>query len=365
MISSTETCRAALDALDQTPEAVIMTDAAGTVVYANPACGPLTGLSADKIVGRTAAALKNAGYAEGLCSGILEAAAAGKEWRGRFTARNGGGAERVFYAGVFPTRRERSGPVTGYTAFCRDITAEAAAEERLSRERSLEALGRLAGRLAHDFNNLLTIIIGSMELIMETLPAGMYAKLGGGILQASKESAGLIRKLLIFAGRQECSPETASLDKFLEAAMPGLSLAAGPGHKVELSLGTGLPGVKLHPEQFGQAITALVANAGEAMPSGGTIKITAYGRRAEKNDADGINPGEYAVVEVSDTGRGLPPEAAALLFEPFFSTKPKGKTSGLGLAAAYGIIRQHKGRIMAETRPGMGTVFRIYLPKAL
>ena len=120
----------------------------------------------------------------------------------------------------------------------------------------------------------------------------------------------------------------------------------------------------MEPDQFKQALINLVINAKDAMPSGGSIKISTFNQAMEKAPGPGMNPGGYAVMEISDTGTGIPPEIIDHIFEPFFTTKPKGKGTGLGLSAVYGIIKQHKGVILVESKPGMGAVFRIYLPKA-
>jgi len=219
--------------------------------------------------------------------------------------------------------------------------------EQLIQSQKMEALGLLAGQLSHDFNNLLTIIIGSMELIMESMAEG--------ILQASKESANLIKQLLIFARRQEYVAKTVNLNDIISETRILLDRLLGSNIKIEYSLAPDLAKVTMEPEQFKQALINLVINAKDAMPSGGAIKISSFNQSSA---------GELAAVQISDTGPGIPPEVREHMFEPFYTTKPKGKGTGLGLSMVYGVVTQYKGEILVDSKPGKGAVFTLLFPKS-
>lgn len=364
MKTAPEVCGTVLECLDKSPEAVLLTDAGGRIVYANEAFERLAGCAPGEAAGKTAAALsKWFDHPESPRKELLTALKAGKEWSGRVPRRPSDGGERLLSVRIAPVKK--SGAAVHYLAFARDVTVEASREKRSAEERKLEALGTLSGQLAHDFNNLLTIIIGSMEMIMEEMtPQSVSMKLSQGILQASKESAELIKKLLVFARRQDGAPSLVRLDAAIAEAKPQLEKFQGPVHKLSYDLSRGSVCVKLEQEQFKQLLRNLVVNACEAMPYGGTIRIAAYEERVGHEDARGMKDGDYAVIEVSDAGRGFPPGALERLFEPFVTTKPKGKGSGLGLSMVYGIVKQHKGEIIVDSGSGVGSAFRIYLPKA-
>lgn len=364
MEPSTEIRGILLDALQQTSETFFLTDAKGMIVYANPAFERFAGCAAGEALGKSAGILKSGEQPEDFYSGILKTISSGKEWAGRFVSRHKDGNRAVSAVRVYPVRNGK-GVITHYLARGRDITREAGLEERLARSRKLEAMGLLAGQLSHDFNNLLTIIIGSIEVIMEDMPAqSVNMKLAQGMLQAARESAELIKQLLVFARRQEYTPKIAVPNDAITEAKARLDRLPGPLYELDCRLDPGLARVNLEPEQFTQALIKLVMNARDAMPAGGTIRIATYNQCVQEGCESGVKAGDYAVVEVSDNGPGMPPEALEHLFEPFFSTKPKGKGAGLGLPAVYGIIKQHKGELIVGGKPGSGPVFRIYLPKA-
>jgi PAS domain S-box-containing protein len=351
------------DSLEQASETFFITDAEGVIVYANPAFERLTGCAIADAVGKNARILKSGEHPAEFYAGIRETLAAGKEWSGRLVNRHKDGTKYVAAARISPVKNGGSGRHS--LAVMHDITGEAALQEKLLESRKMEALGLLAGQLSHDFNNVLTIIIGSMELVMEDIPPNsVVMKLAQGILQASKNSAELIKQLLIFSGRRDSTPEIVDLNKTISGIREQLDRLPGPG-TIEYILAPGLALVDIEAEQFKQALTNIVLNAKEAMPSGGKITITTHNRAVPTGCPSGIAAGEYAVVEVSDTGPGISREAVGHLFEPFFTTKPKSKGAGLGLSVVYGIIKQHNGEILAGSGISQGAVFKIYLPKAI
>ncbi|MBV1797991.1 ATP-binding protein [Siccirubricoccus sp. G192] len=247
-----------------------------------------------------------------------------------------------------------------------DRTPQRRAEARLAGAARLETVGRLAGGIAHDFNNLLAAILGSAEAMRAAgLPAAAAAELGR-IEDAAQRGAGLVRQLLAFARQQRLQPRILDLNAAVSGLAPLLRRLLGEG--VQLDLALEVPGrcVRVDPAQLDQVILNLAVNAREAMPGGGRLRI-ATGRavvlRLEGEGPAGLPPGRYAVLEVSDTGCGIPPETLPRLFEPFFTTRPDKGGTGLGLATVQGIVAQSGGHITVESRPGEGSTFRIHLPR--
>ena len=359
-----EISRTILDTLEQTTETFLITDADGIIIYANPAFEKLTGYTIRESIGQNTNILKSGEHSPAFYAEMWSTIKAGREWTGRFINKRKDGTKYTSATRISPVRN-RKGEITHFLAIRHDVTKEAALEEQLMQSQKMEALGILAGQLSHDFNNLLTIIIGSMELIMEDLPDNSISmKLTQGILQTSKESANLIKQLLVFARRQDYSPKIVNLNSIIKETQILLDRLLGTGVKMEYSLSQDLAEVNIDPDQFKQALINLVINAKDAMPAGGCIKIKTFNQPMEKAPGPEMKPGDYAVVEISDTGLGIPSGVIDHIFEPFFTTKPKGKGTGLGLSTVYGIIKQHRGGIVAESKPGLGTVFRIHLPKA-
>ena len=240
-------------------------------------------------------------------------------------------------------------------------------EEQLLQAQKMEAVGRLAGGVAHDFNNLLTVIKGHGDLLTLHLAEDSPNRRGvGEILKAADRAAGLTRQLLAFSRKQILAPKV--LDIRAVVADLGSMLARLIGEDIELviRMPEGLGHVKIDPGQLEQVMMNLAVNARDAMPHGGRLVLEASNVRREPGPqvgADEVPAGEYVMLAVTDTGCGMSREVLARVFEPFFTTKPMGQGTGLGLSMVYGIVRQSDGHIAAYGEPGMGTTFRVYLPR--
>ncbi|RYJ02207.1 MAG: PAS domain-containing sensor histidine kinase [Acetobacteraceae bacterium] len=247
-----------------------------------------------------------------------------------------------------------------------DRTAERRAEARLAASARLETIGRLAGGIAHDFNNLLTAILGGADALRGGgLAPSALAELAG-MEDAARRGAALVAQLLAFARQQRLQPRILAVNQAITAMAPLLRRLLGDGLRLDLALEEPGRRIRVDPTQFDQVLLNLAVNAREAMPGGGTLTIAtthALVLRPEAEGAAGLPPGRYVVLEVSDTGCGIPPEALPRLFEPFFTTRPDKGGTGLGLATVQGIIAQSGGQIAVESRPGAGTRFRIHLPR--
>jgi signal transduction histidine kinase len=240
-------------------------------------------------------------------------------------------------------------------------------DEQLRQAQKMEAIGRLAGGVAHDFNNLLTAMIGYTDLIAERLdPEDPTGREVAEIRKAADRAAALTRQLLAFSRKQFLNPTVLDLNETASGLMQMLPRVIGEHIQTRVLLAADLARVKADASQLEQVLVNLVLNARDAMPAGGELTIqtanvhlTAGRVRAENMR---LEPGEYVMLAVTDTGSGMEEAIRARAFEPFFTTKPKGKGTGLGLATVYGIIEQSGGAITLDTAPGRGTTVRIYLP---
>ena len=246
--------------------------------------------------------------------------------------------------------------------------ALAQSQAALVRTQRLEAVGRLAGGVAHDFNNLLTVIRGYASLLRQTLPHPDPR--GDDVVEidrAAQRGAALTQQLLAFASRQPGEPRLVDPAELLEGVEGLLRRLVGEHVAVEIHAPRGTGPVRIDPAQLEQVLANLAANARDAMPGGGTLRIEVgsvtldSAVRARLPDAQ---PGDYVELRVRDTGIGMAPDVISRIFEPFFTTKRAGHGTGLGLATSYGVVRQAGGHIDVESTPGGGSTFHVYLPRA-
>jgi two-component system cell cycle sensor histidine kinase/response regulator CckA len=240
-------------------------------------------------------------------------------------------------------------------------------EEQLRQGQKMEAIGQLAGGIAHDFNNMLTAILGYSALIAEQIgpdkPIGQDIR---EIVAAAERATALTRQLLAFSRKQLLTVMPVNLTTAVRTVEPMLRRLIGEQITVTTALADALHPVLADATQLDQVLMNLCVNARDAMPQGGTLTIET--RDAELDTSytlahRGAKVGSYALLTVADTGVGMTPEVQARIFEPFFTTKERGRGTGLGLAAVYGIVKQLDGYIAVESAPGRGTAFHVYLPR--
>ena len=249
-----------------------------------------------------------------------------------------------------------------------DITDRVELEMQLRQAQKMEAIGRLAGGVAHDFNNLLTVIGAHCEFLLDSLDSfdARYAD-AEAIQKAALRAAGLTRQLLAFGRKQILQPTPLALNAIIDETRTLLERVLGADIQMEARLAPDLGLVIADASQVNQVLMNLALNARDAMPDGGRLTISTRTVRvspAEGRDAgaNALPPGDYALVEVSDTGSGMSDEVKLRLFEPFFTTKAVGKGTGLGLATVYGIIKQSSGFVFVQSASGVGSTFQVYLP---
>jgi two-component system, cell cycle sensor histidine kinase and response regulator CckA len=231
----------------------------------------------------------------------------------------------------------------------------------------MQAVGQLAGGIAHDFNNVLSAIMMATDFLLNAhKPTDPSFQDIMQIKQNANRAASLVRQLLAFSRRQTLRPQVLDLGEVLSDLTILLRRLIGEKVTLEVVHGRDLWSIKTDISQFEQVIVNLAVNARDAMPGGGKLVV----RTSNVSDSDcarflykPMTPGDYVLVEVSDTGSGIPADIIDKIFEPFFSTKEVGKGTGLGLSTVYGIVKQTGGFIFPESEVGGGTTFRIFLPR--
>ncbi|MGO9117536.1 MAG: PAS domain S-box protein [Desulfomonilaceae bacterium] len=258
------------------------------------------------------------------------------------------------------------GSIAGYRGIARDLTVQKGLERQLLQAQKMEAVGTLAGGVAHDFNNLLTVVMGFSELLLaeKDQKHPEYADLQK-IFHAARSGADLVKRLLMFSRKSEPKPVPMNLNQQIVQVEKMLRRTISKMIDIHLDLSPDLPRINADPSQVEQVLMNLSINARDAMTDSGKLTVKteavmldeAYCRLHVE-----ANPGEYVLLEVSDTGHGMDKETAEHIFEPFFTTKEMGRGTGLGLATVYGIVKQHNGHITVDSEVGKGTTFRVYLP---
>ncbi|HZD94528.1 MAG TPA: ATP-binding protein, partial [Candidatus Sulfotelmatobacter sp.] len=254
---------------------------------------------------------------------------------------------------------------TGRVWSFRDVTQAEWLQNELRQAQKMEAVGRLAGGVAHDFNNVLMLISGYAAQLLEDQQLSDSSKFMGKQLEAAiKRAASLTRQLLAFSRKHPVTPQIIDLNRIVADLEKMLPRLLSDLVRLNITINSSVLPVYADRAQIELMIVNLALNARDAMPYGGTLSIAT---KEEVLDHDGTtnarDAGNYAVLQISDTGHGMTPDVSSHIFEPFFTTKEIGKGTGLGLATVYGIVEQAGGHITVESEPNQGTTFRIYFPK--
>ena len=248
-----------------------------------------------------------------------------------------------------------------------DVTERRMLEQQLRQSQKMEAVGRLAGGVAHDFNNLLTVIRGYTEILLSDLPPGDVRK--GEleeIMKASDRAGSLTRQLLAFSRQQVLAPKVLNLNTIVLSMHNLLRRLLGEDIDLQTVLDPELGNVKADPSQVEQVVMNLAVNARDAMPMGGRLTVETVNVDLTENwgrDIVSAKPGPYVMIAMTDSGAGMDEATRARVFEPFFTTKDPGKGTGLGLSTAYGIVKQSDGYISVYSEVGIGSTFKVYLPR--
>jgi signal transduction histidine kinase len=260
--------------------------------------------------------------------------------------------------------------VTTNEQLIEQVTRREAAESQLRQAQKMEALGQLTGGIAHDFNNMLGVIMGAHDLIKRRIQKSDFniERFLNAAIAAAERAATLTQRLLAFARQQPLSPRRLDANKMIVNMSDLLHSTLGEQIQIETVTAAGLWTIHADSQQLENAIINVAVNARDAMPEGGKLTIetaNAYLDEAYCRQNPEIQPGQFAMIAISDTGVGMPPEVVARAFDPFFTTKATGKGTGLGLSQVYGFVKQSQGHIKVYSELGAGTTVKIYLPRLL
>jgi PAS domain S-box-containing protein len=340
----------------------------GTILLANPALARILGYdSPEELIGLNAAETVYLSTTERTAVvDRVEALAEGDALEMQWKRRDGSAIWVDLRARPV---RDPDGKTAYFEGFVYDLTGRKKLESQFQQAQKMEAVGRLAGGVAHDFNNLLTVIASCTDFILgdATLPESHREDLIE-VKKATDRATSLTRQLLAFGRTQVLRPSTLDLNERLAELLPMLKRLFETNIGIRIEPGPQLWAVRADPTQVEQVLLNLALNARDAMPQGGeltfsTENVVVAMRSPTVSQDYTMKPGEYVLLRVRDTGAGMDLETQTRVFEPFFTTKEIGRGTGLGLATAYGIVKQSGGYIRVRSAPGQGTEFLIYLPR--
>ncbi|HUE55285.1 MAG TPA: PAS domain S-box protein, partial [Candidatus Udaeobacter sp.] len=353
-------------AVEQSADIIFITNDQGVIEYVNPTFEKITGYSRQEVMGQTPGFLKSGQQAPAIYRELWETIRPGDVYRNIEVNRKKSGGLYYVDESISPIR-DTAGTITHFVSNGRDLTERLRIEAQLLQAQKMDAIGRLAGGIAHDFNNLLTIITSYSELALDTVAAGSSTQSRlQEILSAARRAAELTRQLLAFSRQQPQALRVAEINPVVAGIVKTLHRLIGEDIELIFVPGKELGRIRLDPVQIEQILMNLAANSRDAMPQGGRLTIQTSDVQLDEQYAEqkkAIIPlGHYAVLTVTDTGSGIPADHLAHVFEPFYTTKPSGKGTGLGLATVYGIVKQNHGFVWVYSEPGIGTTLKIYFP---
>lgn len=352
-------------AVHHVAETIVITDEKGRIKYANPSFEATTGYSPSAALGMNPSILKSGVQDDAFYSDLWSTITSGKTWYGRMVNRKKDGSLYTEDASISPVMDE-NGKITEFVAVKRDITGELNMEAQLFQAQKMEAIGALAGGIAHDFNNVLFPLMGYGEMLQMDLPEDSFLQdYVLEILRASKRAKALVQQILAFS-RQSAIEKTAvriqsimnEVIRFTRASLPSTI-------KVRTSIDKKCRPVLADQTQIHQVAMNLMTNAFHAMEENGGelhISLREIGHEEALTFSSDLPKGFYARLSISDSGCGIDPSIKDKIFNPYFTTKEKGKGTGIGLAVVHGIVKSHGGSITMNSELGKGTTFDIVLP---
>jgi two-component system, cell cycle sensor histidine kinase and response regulator CckA len=352
-------------AVEQASETIEITDTEGTIIYVNPAFERTTGYSRKEAMGNNPRMLKSGQHDDRFYKRMWDTITAGNVWTGHLVNRKKDGTLFEEEVTISPIK-DKTEQIVNYVAVKRDVTKEIALQTQLLHAQKMEAIGTLAGGIAHDFNNLLQVTLGYSELLLQEKEPGdqEYADLQK-IFQAARSGAELVQRMLTFSRKVEPKPVPLNLNRQITQVEKLLRRTIPKMIDIRMDLSDDLTKINADPAQMEQVLMNLAVNARDAISESGKLTLATRNVALDEEYCRvhvGVSPGEYVMLQVSDTGHGMNRETIEHIFEPFYTTKELGRGTGLGLAIVYGIVKQHGGHITCESEVGKGTNFSVYLP---
>lgn len=359
-------------AVEHAAEDIVITDRKGRIEYVNPAFTRITAYSPEEVTGKNPRILKSGRHSDAFYREMWQTLLTGKVWSGRLSNRRKDGNLIEQEANIAPIR-DNAGNISGFVSVKRDVTENEKLKAQLLHAQKMEAVGTLAGGISHDFNNILGGIIGYAELAMEH--ADKYPEVPGKtkkylsrILESANRATELVQQILRFSRQQQADRGIFEISPLVKEVLRLLDSTLPKNIRIEKRIAADRDSVTGDPTHIHQVLMNICTNAYHAMrESGGTLTLELENteiRERKRFLGMEIPAGDYLRFSVSDTGSGIPPEILDRIFDPYFTTKKVGEGTGLGLSVSAGIVQNHHGLIEAESSPGQGTVFRVYLPLA-
>ena len=351
------------EALEQSGEGIVLTDSRLNVVYVNPFFDETSGFRASELIPKLrelipGISLKN--------NGVADDDGWKRPWREQVNLRDKSGYVREVEVSVSPVKNKKTGEIVNYVLMIRDITERQNLQKQLQQAQKMEAIGTLAGGIAHDFNNSLMGIQGFTELaLMNMSDEGRPREYLQSSLRTVQRARDLVQQILTFSGQKETTKAPMQVKPVLKEAMKLLGATVPVNIQLNVDIRDDPPMVVADPVWIHQIVMNLCTNALQAMPRGGNIDVGLKGADLDATCQEAghdLPRGRYLLLEIQDTGCGIEPEMQERIFDPFFSTKPRGKGTGLGLSVVHGILQELAGRVMVYSTPGQGSLFRVYIP---
>jgi len=354
-------------AVEYAAESIVITDQDGTILYVNPAFVKVTGYSREEVLGQNPRIMQSSQHEQSFYEKMWATLSRGESWTGHFINRKKDGTLFEEDAAVSPIL-DSAGNIINYVAVKHDVTERVELEKQLRQAQKMEAIGTLAGSIAHDFNNMLTPILGYSELALTRLfPSDPLATDLQQISKAARRARDLVQQILAFSRQAPHEKKPFQPHLVVQEALKLLRVSLPSTIEISEEIPPESGTILADPTQLHQIIMNLCTNAYHAMRESGGIlgvsleKVTI--EDAGRGATSELVPGDYVVIEVSDTGCGMEKKTLAHIFDPYFTTKAKGEGTGLGLSVVHGIVKSYRGQITVSSEPGKGTRFHVYLPR--